>query len=83
LDEEFRTPASAYYMTLVFLDEVKKYFDLVLTDKDKASMVNTTISALNCGDGEADRNAFETRLKALCSGDDELIEKIEYLHEVI
>ena len=54
-----------------------------LTDEEKDKMYWHTVHALNAGNEEADRVAFEIRLKALCSGDEEFIEKIEYLHEVI
>ena len=54
-----------------------------LTNEEKAKMYWHTVHALNAGCEEAERGAFEIRLKALCSGDEELIEKIEYLHEVL
>lgn len=54
-----------------------------LTEKQKSEMYWNTVHALNAGNEEADRCAFEIRLKALCSGDDDLINAIEYLHEVI
>ena len=53
------------------------------TDDEKSQMYHDTIMALNCGSDEAMECAFEIRLKALCSGDEEFIEKIEYLHEVL
>jgi hemerythrin len=53
------------------------------TDEEKAWMYSETVAALNCGSEEAEEKAFMIRLRALTSGDDELIEKIEYLHEVI
>ena len=66
-----------------FLRTVTSYPSLKLADEDKEEMYWNTVHALNAGNEEAERDAFEIRLKALCSGDDELIEKIEHLHEVI
>ena len=66
-----------------FLRTVDNYPNLKLSDEDKSNMYDTTVAALNCGSEEAERDAFEIRLKALCSGDDNFIENIEYLHEVI
>lgn len=66
-----------------FLREVAEYPSHELSYGEKKVMVQQCIAALNCGSEEAQRDAFEIRLKALCSGDEELIEKIEYLHEVI
>jgi hypothetical protein len=66
-----------------FLRTVANYPNLKLSDEDKSNMYDTTVAALNDGSEEAERAAFEIRLKALCSGDDNLIENIEYLHEVI
>ena len=53
------------------------------TDEEKAQMHHDTVMALNCGSDEAMECAFEIRLKALCSDDEEFIKKIEYLHEVL
>jgi hypothetical protein len=66
-----------------FLREVTEYPSHELSYGEKKVMVQQCIAALNCGSEEAQRDAFEIRLKALCSGDEELIEKIEYLHEVL
>ena len=67
-----------------FLREVAEYPSRSkLTDEERNKMYWDTVHALNAGNEEADRDAFEIRLKALCSGDEELIEKIEYLHEVL
>ena len=66
-----------------FLRMVADYPSHKLADKDQEEMYWHTVHALNAGNEEADRYAFEIRLKALCSGDEELIDKIEYLHEVI
>lgn len=66
-----------------FLRTVANYPNLKLSDEDKSNMYDTTVAALNDDSEEAQRDAFEIRLKALCSGDDNLIENIEYLHEVI
>jgi len=53
------------------------------TDEEKAWMYRETVAALNAGGEEAEEEAFLIRLRALASGDDKLIEEIEYLHEVI
>ena len=66
-----------------FLAVVTKYPELKLTEEDRQEMYWNTVHALNASNEEADRHAFEIRLKALCSGDDEMIEKIEFLHAVI
>jgi hypothetical protein len=66
-----------------FLREVTEYPSHELSYGEKKVMVQQCIAALNCGSEEAQRDAFKIRLKALCSGDEELIEKIEYIHEVI
>ena len=44
---------------------------------------NMTVAALNEGSEEAMEDAFYIKLQALASGDDELIEKIDYLWNVI
>ena len=66
-----------------FLRMVAEYPSHELSYGAKKVMYEQTVAALNCGSEEAERDAFEIRLKALCSGDDELIEKIEHLHEVL
>ena len=66
-----------------FLREVAEYPCHELSYGAKKVMIEQCIAALNCGSEEAQRDAFEIRLEALCSGDEEFIEKIEYLHEVI
>jgi len=66
-----------------FLREVAEYPSHELSYGEKKVMVEQCIAALNCDSEEAQKDAFEIRLKALCSGDEELIEKIEYLHEVL
>ena len=66
-----------------FLRMVAEYPSHELSYGAKKVMYGQCVAALNCGSEEAERDAFEIRLKALCSGDDELIEKIEHLHEVI
>ena len=67
-----------------FLREVAEYPSRPkLTNEERVEMYWNTVHALNAGNEEADRYAFEIRLKALCSGNEELIKKIEYLHEVI
>lgn len=53
------------------------------TDEEKSQMYYDTVMAFNCGSDEAMECAFKTRLKALVSGDNELIGNIEYLWEVI
>ena len=54
-----------------------------ISDEDKSRIYADTVAALNDGSDEAMESAFYTRLQALASGDDELIEKIEYLWDVI
>ena len=66
-----------------FLRTVADYPSREFTDEKKSELCWQTVHALNDGSEEAQESAFYTRLKALCSGDDEWIEKIEYLHEVI
>ena len=66
-----------------FLREVAEYPSYELSYGAKKVMYEQCVAALNCGSEEAQRDAFEIRLKALCSGDEKLIEKIEYLHEVL
>jgi len=67
-----------------FLDTVAEYPNRPkLTNEERVEMYWHTVHALNAGNEEADRCAFEIRLKALCSGNEELIDKIEYLHKVI
>jgi len=66
-----------------FLCTVAEYPSHALSYGEKKVMYEQCVAALNCGSDEAERDAFEIRLKALCSGDEELIKKIEYLHEVL
>ena len=66
-----------------FLRTVADYPSQTLTDEKKSEMYWQSVHALNAGSDEAEKGAFLIRLKALVSGDDELIEKIEYLHEVL
>ena len=67
-----------------FLREVAEYPSRPnLTDEERNKMYWNTVHALNAGNEEAERRAFEIRLRALCSGDEELIEEIKYLWEVI
>ena len=68
---------------VIMMDNLSRLPREHLTDEQKSEMYWQTVHALNAGCEEAERDAFEIRLKALCSGDDELIEKIEYLHEVL
>ena len=63
-----------------FLRVLPDYTVKTCTDEEKEEMYWQSVHALNAGNEEA---AFYIRLKALCSGDEELIEKIEYLHEVL
>ena len=63
-----------------FLRVLPDYTVKTYTDEEKEEMYWQSVHALNAGNEEA---AFYIRLKALCSGDDMLIEKIEYLHEVL
>lgn len=71
-------------------DDIARYLNLAanaattpLTLDEKGEMYYSTVHALNCGSPEANEEAFCIRLRALASGDDELIDKIEYLHQVI
>jgi len=66
-----------------FLRTVANYPSQMLSGEDKEEMYWQSVHALNAGSEEAEEAAFYIRLKALCSGDEELIEKIEYLHEVL
>ena len=66
-----------------FLHTVAEYPSHELSYGEKKVMYEQCVAALNCGSDEAERDAFEIRLKALCSDDEELIRKIEYLHEVL
>ena len=66
-----------------FLRVLPDYTVKTYTDEQKEEMYWQSVHALNAGNEEAERSAFEIRLKSLCSGDEELIEKIEYLHEVL
>ena len=66
-----------------FLREVADYPSHELSYGAKKVMYEQCVAALNCDSEEAQRDTFEIRLKALCSGDEEFIEKIEYLHEVL
>ena len=82
--------ASKEYPLEDVTDDIARYLDLAarasttpLSYGEKKVMYEQCVAALNCGSDEAERDAFEIRLKALCSGDEELIEKIEYLHEVL
>ena len=63
-----------------FLRVLRDYPYQNYSDEQKGEMYWQSVHALNAGNEEA---AFYIRLKALCSGDDMLIEKIEYLHEVL
>ena len=54
-----------------------------LSDTEKAAMVHTTIMCLNDASEEAMEEAFIIKVQAVVSGDEKLIEKIEYLWEVI
>lgn len=54
-----------------------------ISEEDKSRMYDMTIAALNEGSEEAMEDAFYMKLQALASGDDEFIEKIEYLWDVI
>ena len=66
-----------------FLREVAEYPSHELSYGAKKVIYEQCVAALNCGCEEAERDAFEIRLKALCSSDEEFTEKIEYLHEVL
>lgn len=67
----------------VMMNDVVRLSNESLTDEQKSEMYWQTVHALNAGTEEAEKGAFLIRLRALISGDDEFIDKIEYLHEVI
>ena len=79
-DEDAITASEEMYIMMGNLARLSKED---LTDEEKAWMYSETVAALNCGSDEAEKGAFLIRLRALVSGDEELIEKIEYLHEVL
>jgi len=53
------------------------------SDTEKAGMVDNTVMCLNAASEEAMEEAFMIKVRAVVSGDEELIEKIEYLWDVI
>lgn len=67
----------------VFVQHVFDYSVTSLSEDEKSGIYWETVHALNCGSNEAQEAAFYARLRALCSGDDELIEKIEELNNII
>jgi hypothetical protein len=71
------------YQLNVLAQALVSYAHVALSNEEKSNMVNTTISALNCGSDEAMDDAYCIKVRAIVSGDEELIEKIEYLHEVL
>lgn len=71
------------YQLNVLAQALVSYAHVSLSDEDKRKMVNITIHALNCGSDEAMESAYAIKMRALVSGDNELIEKINYLWEVI
>ena len=71
------------YQLNVLTQALVSYAHIILSDEEKSNMVNITISALNCGSDEALEDAYCIKIRALVSGDEELIKKIEYLHEVL
>ena len=75
--------ATAVEEIQIFVYNVNNVANQPISDDEKAWMYSETVAALNCGSEEAQKAAFLIRLKALVSGDDELVEKIEYLHKVL
>ena len=71
------------YQLNVLAQALVSYAHATLSNEEKSNMVNTTISALNCGSDEAMEDAYCIKMRAIVSDDEELIEKIEYLHEVL
>ena len=71
------------YQLNVLAQALVSYAHVALSDEEKSNMVNTTISALNCGSDEAMDDAYCIKIRAIVSGDDNLIENIEYLWKVI
>ena len=71
-------------------DDIARYLSLAadaavtpLSFEDKKALYSETVAALNCGSIAAMEDAWCIRLRALASGDEKLIKKIEYLWEVI
>ena len=71
------------YQLNVLTQALVSYAHATLSNEEKSNMVNTTISALNCGSDGAMEDAYCIKMRAIVSDDEELIEKIEYLHEVL
>ena len=67
----------------IMMDNLSHLSRQPLTDEQKSKMYYDTVYALNSGSEDAEKTAFLIRLRALCSGDEALIGKIEYLHEVL
>jgi hypothetical protein len=68
---------------VIMMDNLAHLSKQPLTDEQKSEMYWNTVYALNSGGEEAEKGAFLIRLRALISGDEQLISKIEFLHEVI
>ena len=75
--------ATAIEEIQIFIYNVSNVANQPISDDEKAWMYSETVAALNCGSEEAQKDAFLIRVNALASGDDEFIEKVEYLHKVI
>lgn len=71
------------YQLNVLAQALVSYAHVALSDEEKSKMVNTTISALNSGSDEAMYDAYCIKVRAIVSGDDNLIKNIEYLWKVI
>lgn len=71
------------YQLNVLSQALMSYAHVSLTEEEKSKMVNVTIAALNCGIEEAMQDAYGIKIRAIVTGDEELIKKIEYLWNVI
>lgn len=71
---------SSHEDTVALLNKVYNLSKKPLTEERKKHIYTWSIAALN---GEAYKEAFELRLEALCSEDDELIDAVEYMHMVL
>ena len=71
------------YQLNVLSQALVSYAHVTLTDEEKREMINTTIAALNCGSDEAMSTAYGIKMRVIVTGDEDLIEKIEYLWKVI
>lgn len=71
------------YQMNVLAQALVSYAHVTLSDEEKSNMVNTTISALNDGSEDAMDCAYCIRMRAIVSGDDNLIKTIEHIWMVV